>query len=66
VVRFPTLTDLLKVLSIEIFMFLVATGDGVGSGDGVGDGVGVTAVPALPQATSKRLKASATNALPER
>src|SRR4029077_20245697 len=55
VVRFPTLTDLLKVLSMEICMFLVSTGDGVGSGDGVGDAVGATAAPPPPpQATSKR------------
>jgi hypothetical protein len=30
----PTGTDLMNVLSIAIFMFLVSVGDGVGSGDG--------------------------------
>ena len=49
-VDWPTGTDLMKVLSIWIFMFLVSVGAGVGI---AGDGVGTLAVPELlpPHAT---------------
>ena len=48
---------MMKVLSIEIFMFLVSVAAGVGSGDGVGDVALALGLP--PHATTSRPAAMA-------
>jgi len=49
----------MKVLAIEIFMFVVSVGDGIGDGDGSGDGDGdgevtVAVLGLLPHATTRK------------